>query len=572
MAHKTGFLRAFLEAAVPAWLVLGGLMVAARGDLKGNAGLVMMAALLFPGIWGAVCLQSGQGSWLHRLFRSLLFAAGQGLGIVLLLLVLRQVLVWLGWLEPLEESSMGKIFLFGSLPALLFLLMRIPGVVRPARRGWHFRMGRLRPALNRSAGLALVILVLAGLLYSWISRPYTGHASFQELQIASARAAGPGSNMGKWQCESRAGCVIAENHSLQLLSAAQPFSILFKVEKGRLAGMDGLRMHGRSEKAATLTLEARETGGARYRAWGDLLPGGWQELQFVDFIPIASSSQDDDGKLGWEQVEQLTLLVYQVQSGTPVQLEQIEMLALEPGSRPVWQMTSSEHFWIRFHPADQGAAADILQSLEARYNSIHMLIGNTPAGQVPVTVASSHAELEQLGGSARPAWVLAAALPDSIVLLSPRRYSPLFNGHSYNDVQQIAPHELVHWMLVQKLGFPAMLAVPDWLNEGLAVSLAGQEVNEAALQKAARQGKLPALSQSAVSTGVFNSYNMGGSFIHYWFTAYGEGTLAPVLDQLAKGEPLDTALQQSAGMSLELLEQKWQQQLAGHAAQTLQIP
>lgn len=135
---------------------------------------------------------------------------------------------------------------------------------------------------------------------------------------------------------------------------------------------------------------------------------------------------------------------------------------------------------------------------------------------MPITLVSTHAELEQRIGGRRSSWVYGAAIPDSLVMLTPLRYSPTFNGHRYADVFQLVPHELTRLIVAQIVGYPGFREMPQWLNEGLAGSITG-----------------------------------------YLIETYGADKIPLMLGALAKGVDFDTALQQAIGIDGATLEQQW---------------
>ena len=258
--------------------------------------------------------------------------------------------------------------------------------------------------------------------------------------------------------------------------------------------------------------------------------------------------------------------VYLETPGSGLWLDKIESVTLDPGGGKPWLEASSEHFWIRYRAADQSTLADVFKSAEAHYDQITGLLGYHPHGRVPITLVSTHAELEQRIGGRRPSWVYGAAIPDSLVMLTPLRYSPTFNGHRYADVFKLVPHELTHLILAQIVGYPGFREMPQWLNEGLAVYLAGQSGGEHAIIDAARAGKLPSLQElDKALTGqapVGNSYDVAESLTGYLIERYGADKIPPLLKGLANGSDFDAALRQAVGIDGATLEQQWQELLA----------
>jgi hypothetical protein len=96
VVHKKPFTRTFIEAGLPAWGMLVILMFLGRGNLNGNAGLLVLLAFICPGAWGAIRLERPSGNGLKRLGVYLFFCAAQGAAIAFILLASLLILRLLG--------------------------------------------------------------------------------------------------------------------------------------------------------------------------------------------------------------------------------------------------------------------------------------------------------------------------------------------------------------------------------------------------------------------------------------------------------------------------------------------
>jgi len=567
MVSKKSFARTFFEAGLPAWLILVILMFFSRGNLNGNAGLLVLLAFLFPGVWGAIRLERPPGEWPRRLGVYLIFCAAQGTCIAIVLLASLFTLRALGlYSDGVEIGSLvERALLFGVIPGVAFVVVRGLIALPEAIRGWG-----VRGCLGRGAGLAIAIVALGVGGYWLASRPYAGHASQTSPQLLNTLPiTGFEQGAAGWQSANPSVSLQSENGTLHVTAVAPTlfYTVTWQVQPRALPATDGFRVWARSDSATTLTAKVEEAGGASYRSWADITPGELNALYLTDFIP-SIDTMDQNGRPDWGKVDRITFYVYLGAPGAGLWLDKIEAVTLDPRRSQPWLEASSEHFWIRYHAADQSTLPDVLKSAEANFDQITGVLGYYPIGRVPVTLVSSHAELEQLAGGSQPTWVYGAALPDSLVMLTPLRFSPAFNGHRYADVFKLVPHELTHLILAQIVGYPGFREMPQWLNEGLAVYLSGQRGDEHAIIDAARAGKLPSfenLDQALTGQAkIGNSYDVAGSITGYMIEAYGADKIPPLLEALAKGVDFDTALRQAIGIDKVTLEKQWQEKLASN--------
>jgi hypothetical protein len=564
MVSKKPFGRAFLEAGLPAWGMLIILMFLREGNLNGAAGILFLAALAFPGAWGAVRLKKPEGGWLRQIGVYILFCGAEGAVVmaVLLAALLTIQAVGLYVAQGSNSSLQGRLVAFGFIPGVVFLGMRALMALPGSLRKW----GALG-CVWRGAGLAAGLFLLGIGAYWLVSQPYNGHAVQTEpkvLKYSALPAFDQGTN--RLQTTYPSVTIQVDDEGLKLTAEAPTlfYTVTWQAQNGTLPVADGFRLQAHSDVAVTLTAEVQEIGGGKYRSWADLSPGNWKTLYLADFIP-SLSAKDENGKLDWEEIESVTFRVYLESPGSGLYLKGLEAISLDSGRNNPWLEAGSKHFWIRYHAADVSDLADVLKAAEDRYDQITGMLGYQPPGRVPITLVSNHAELEWQVGGRRPTWVYGTALPDSLVMLTPLRFSPTFNGHRYQDIFKLVPHELTHLILAQVVGYPGFRQVPQWLNEGLAVYLSGQNRDEQALAEIARAGNLPSLQEvdNALSgqAPIGNSYDVAGSMTGFLIEKVGTDKIQPLLTALAEGEDFDLALQQAAGIDPVTLEKEWREEL-----------
>ncbi len=558
--------RAFVEASLPAWVILAGLQIFSRGKVEGNLALLNLLALVFPGIWGAWRFPRLAESWLRTILAWVAFSVALGAGVVFVMLGTLLALRFTGLYSGTVDNAAGKLLLFGAIPGVTFILLRmmidLPSIV--------VSLWRRRGLVLAGAGLIAVLAAVAGAGYWLISQPYTGHASRTEPSIlAASPLADFHAGAAGWHATDSSVSLQVESETLRLASTAQTLSytVTWPATPGELADFDGFRVRARSDAAAYLTVDVKETpgGGGVYRSWADLPPGDWKTLYLSDFLP-SLNNLDADSKLDWQEVGEVSFIILNYGApGSDVWLDDFEAVRADGNKETPWLQANTEHFWIRYHASDQRAVADVQKAAEAKFQTITSALGFSPRGRVPITIVSNHAELEQRqGGTALPAWVIAGSLPDSLLFLTPSRFSPQFNNRRYESVFELVPHEFTHLLVAQILGYAGTQAMPLWLHEGLAVYLANQRIDEQALREAARQGKLPSLDELNKSFSgqaeIGDSYGAAGSATRYLIETYGADKIPRLLETMARGVSFDGALRQAAGIDSESFEQGWRDQ------------
>jgi hypothetical protein len=564
LVRQKPFTRTFIEAGLPAWGMLVILMFLGRGNLSGNAGLLVLLTFIFPGAWGAIRLERSSGNWLKRLGVYLFFCAAQGAAIAFILLASLLFLRLLGLYSGVLEISVlvGRALVFGVIPGIAFAILRMLIALPKAMREWG-----ARGCLWRGAGLAALLVVLGAGGYWLASRPYAGHTSQITPQVLkTSTITGFEQGAAGWQTANPSVSLQAEDGALHVSAVAPTlfYTVTWQMQPGDLPVADGFKVWAHSGSATTLTAEVEEAGGARYRSWVDLMPGELKTLYLTDFIPSLETPNNKSAP-DWGKVDRVTFYVYLETPGSGLWLDKIEAVTLHPRGGKAWLEASSQHFWLRYHAADQRTVPDVLKSAESQYNQITGVLGYYPQGRVPITLVSTHAELEQQLGARRPTWVYGAALPDSLVMLTPLRFSPTFNGHRYDDIYILVPHELTHLILAQIVGYPGFREMPQWLNEGLAVYLSGQSGDEHAIVEAAKTGKLPSFAEVnkalAGQAPIGNSYDLAGSITGYMIDVYGADKIPHLLTALANGIDFENALIQTVGMDDPTLEKQWHEML-----------
>lgn len=127
---------------------------------------------------------------------------------------------------------------------------------------------------------------------------------------------------------------------------------------------------------------------------------------------------------------------------------------------------SSAHFMVKFDGTeDQGTWTSVLSILEEAYREIGQRLGHFPSKPIVVVL---HTKDAFQGATGSPAW--ADGLFDSVL----GRIQIPTQGATTDTkgLTDVLRHEYVHALLHDRVGSSGA-AVPTWLNEGLAMQLAG---------------------------------------------------------------------------------------------------
>jgi tetratricopeptide (TPR) repeat protein len=216
---------------------------------------------------------------------------------------------------------------------------------------------------------------------------------------------------------------------------------------------------------------------------------------------------------------------------------------------------SSSHFMVKFDGAeDQGTWTSVLAILEDGYRDIGQRLGHFPSK--PIVVVLHTAESFQ-GATGSPAW--ADGLYDPVL---GRIHVP--TQAATTDIERLTGvlrHEYVHALLHDRVGAGGGV-IPTWLNEGLAMQLAGTkwpdldqamqgDIQIIPLQYLeASWGRLP--QQAAML-----AYLEANSAVHFLIERWGMSRVDVLLTALKGRETLSTALQGHLFLSYDQFHSQW---------------
>jgi hypothetical protein len=216
---------------------------------------------------------------------------------------------------------------------------------------------------------------------------------------------------------------------------------------------------------------------------------------------------------------------------------------------------TSTHFTVKFDGAeDHGTWTTVLDILEEAYRDVGQRFGHFPSKPM-VVVLHTRETFQSATGS--PAW--ADGLFDPVL----GRIQIPTQGATTDTkwLTNVLRHEFVHALLHDRLGFGSG-ALPLWLNEGLAMQLAGSEWPELN-QIMPEEVKVIPLQYLEGSWGHLPhnvaalAYMEANSATRFLIERFGMSRIDDLLAACAAKESIGTALQTRLSLSYEQFQQQW---------------
>jgi hypothetical protein len=219
----------------------------------------------------------------------------------------------------------------------------------------------------------------------------------------------------------------------------------------------------------------------------------------------------------------------------------------------------SSHFVVKFNGnEDHDVWTRVLGILEDAYRDIGQRFSYFPSHPI-IVVLHTKESFQSATGS--PAW--ADGLFDPML---GRIQVPTQRALTDQDwLMRVLRHEYVHALLHQRMD-GRLGAVPTWLNEGLAMQLAGDPWPD--IDRIARgpitiiplnhlEGGWGGLPQAAAMV----AYLEGNSATRYLIDRYGMGKVQDLLSGLARRQPLTAAMYDQLSTSYEEFQRQWVNEL-----------
>ncbi|MGH7208791.1 MAG: peptidase MA family metallohydrolase [Nitrospiraceae bacterium] len=220
----------------------------------------------------------------------------------------------------------------------------------------------------------------------------------------------------------------------------------------------------------------------------------------------------------------------------------------------------SSHFTVKFDgKEDYDTWTRVLDILEDGYRDIGQKFGYFPPKPIMVVL---HTRESFHGATGSPAW--ADGLYDHILGRIKVPTQGALTDQAW--LTRVLRHEFVHALLHERVG-DRITAVPTWLNEGLAMQLAGDPWPE--IEQVVRgevtlfslrdlEGNWLGLPAHAATV----AYLEGNSASRYLIDRFGMEKVREIIGLLATGQPFAAAMQDRLFMSYDEFERRWMDHLS----------
>lgn len=228
-----------------------------------------------------------------------------------------------------------------------------------------------------------------------------------------------------------------------------------------------------------------------------------------------------------------------------------------------WKFIQSPHFDIYFYNGGQPLAEFTSQTVEAAYSQVSSYLDWELRKRVSIIIYNSHNDFQQTN-------VTLQYMPEGVggvTELFKNRIVIPFEG-SYEQFRHVIHHELVHAMINDMIyGGSAQsivsnriqLAIPLWMNEGLAEYLSSQWDTQAdmTMRDVAVHDRIPQIQE----LNYYLAYKGGQSVWKYIVEKYGWQKVGEIFVQSKMRQDVQKAFQKSMGLDFEDLTDQWHKHL-----------
>ncbi len=220
---------------------------------------------------------------------------------------------------------------------------------------------------------------------------------------------------------------------------------------------------------------------------------------------------------------------------------------------------ATTHFTVKYDGAeDQTTWMAVLDILEDAYREIGQKFDYFPSKPIIVVL---HTKDSFQGATGSPAWADGLFDPSLGRIQIPTQGALT----DRNWLSRVLRHEFVHALLHQRLG-PEVGALPQWLNEGLAMQLAGDpwpDIDQVLAGSNVGEVKLIPLSNLEGNWSRFPgnlamvAYLEGNSATSYMIDRFGMQKVREVLGALNSRQPVAAAFQQQIYIPFDQFQRQW---------------
>lgn len=226
-----------------------------------------------------------------------------------------------------------------------------------------------------------------------------------------------------------------------------------------------------------------------------------------------------------------------------------------------WRERSERGVTIYWYQGGEAFGDELMRTATDTLDRLQAEIGTAVVDPVKIYVYANIRDMRGALESNEVEWVGGQARPDLGLIIG------AIGPGDVDEARRLIPHELSHQVLHQATENPYG-GVPLWFDEGLAVY--NQEVLDAGFPEmvagAAREGELIPLAALAASFPAdpqlaLQSYAQSHSVVAYIIDTYGEAKLQELVVAFREATPLEEALQQVLGLSVDELDAAWRSTL-----------
>lgn len=220
---------------------------------------------------------------------------------------------------------------------------------------------------------------------------------------------------------------------------------------------------------------------------------------------------------------------------------------------------SSVHFTVKYDGAeDPGTWTVVLDILEEAYREIGQRLHFFPSRPIMVVLLTKS---QFQGATGSPIW--ADGLFDPVL---GRIQIPTQGAATDRTwLTRVLRHEFVHALIHEELGATAG-SIPTWLNEGLAMQLAGDSWHEITSLPQGEQNLIPLATlegswENLPTDKVTVAYHEANGATHYLIERFGMHKVHEVLAHLKARQTIAAAMQDRLLLSYERFQQQWEESL-----------
>ncbi|MDE0300130.1 MAG: peptidase MA family metallohydrolase [Candidatus Poribacteria bacterium] len=228
-----------------------------------------------------------------------------------------------------------------------------------------------------------------------------------------------------------------------------------------------------------------------------------------------------------------------------------------------WHLVGSDNFLV-YYRGNVKSAEKVLGIADDFYPKMRRLMGDMRLGKIEIWVCEEPSQFQAAVHAPIQDWAIGCAFPLSrrIIIQNPR----VIIQRDF-QLAQVIRHEIVHIVFGQRTQ-EAIGKIPRWFVEGIAIYFSGEWAprrNDTLMKHIFSKSVIPLAelshrfptSENLAQLAYAESQNAVG-----WLAeTHGVEKLWEIIDRLARGDDLDTALRDSIGLSLSAFDAKWRRSL-----------